>query len=694
MHPAMAARKAPARLKLDPDDRPIWHSRGQGEPKPEKPAKPPKRPRRWLRRLGYAGAILGVWGVIALGLAVAYYAHDLPDVGKLSRIERRPNVTLAAADGTTLANFGDLYGEWLPLDAIPQALVQAVLATEDRRFYSHPGVDAWGLVRAAYANLRAGRAVQGGSTITQQLAKNVFLTGERTVKRKVQELMLALWLERRFSKDEILTLYLNRVYFGSGSYGVDAAARRYFEKSGRQVTLPEAALLAGLLKAPTRLSPANAPQLAQARARLVLNNMVEAEVLGAGAAKAAQQQLAKLTVKRPAGQGARYFADWVLDQLNDLIDAPGRDLLVLTTLDPKLQRMAEQSVEAGLARDGERLDVEQSALVAMTPEGAIRAMVGGRNYLDSQFNRATQAMRQPGSAFKLFVYLAALEAGIRPEDGFPDAPIKIGKWEPRNYTPGYAGQVSVRESLAKSINTVAVRLSEQVGRSRVRDAAARLGVVIDGTPTPAIALGAYETTLLALTGAYATMADNGIPPIAHGVLEVRDTQGQVLYRRQGSGAGHAVSPVILGQLDSMLQGVMREGTGRGARLDRPAAGKTGTTSDYRDAWFVGYTADLVAGVWVGNDDASAMNKVTGGGLPAQIWKDFMAQAATGQPPRELPAQALALTASTSRAPVESSGGGLLDRIGRFLSGGGGEASGSKPSRNINDDPTFRHTDRP
>jgi penicillin-binding protein 1A len=533
--------------------------------------------------------------------------------------------------------------------------------------------------------------VQGGSTITQQLAKNVFLTGERTMKRKVQELMLALWLERRFSKDEILALYLNRVYFGAGSYGVDAAARRYFEKSARHLTLAESAMLAGLLKAPTRLSPASAPALAQGRARLVLDNMVAAEALGAGAAKAAAQQLAKLTVRRPAGQGARYFADWIIDQLTDLIDAPGRDLLVMTTLDPRLQRMAEQAVEAGLARDGERLEVEQAALVAMAPDGAIRAMVGGRNYQDSQFNRATQAIRQPGSAFKLFVYLAALESGVRPDDMSLDAPIKIGKWEPKNYTPGYAGQVSVRESLAKSINTVAVRLSEQAGRGRVRDAAARLGVGIDAAPTPAIALGAYETTLVALTGAYATLADDGVPPIGHGVIEVRDNQGKVLYRRQGSGAGRAVSPVILAQLDGMLQGVLRDGTGRAARLDRPAAGKTGTTSDYRDAWFVGYTAELVAGVWVGNDDSSPMNRVVGGGLPAQIWREFMLQASAGQPARELPAQLVAQAApSVARAPATPAPAneGLLDRIGRFLSGGG-----SAPPARMEDDPTFRR-DRP
>lgn len=690
----MAGRNAPIRIKVDPADRPARHGdRDPGE-SPAKPAKktarkPPRPPRRWLRRLGYAAAILAVWLGIAGGLALAYYAHDLPDVGKLGRIERRPNITIAAADGSTLANFGDLYGEWLSLEDLPQTLVQAVLSTEDRRFYSHYGVDPLGLLRAVIANIRAGHMVQGGSTITQQLAKNVFLTGERTVKRKVQELMLALWLERRFGKDEILALYLNRVYFGAGSYGVDAAARRYFEKSARHLALPEAAMLAGLLKAPTRLSPANAPALAQTRARQVLSNMVEAGTLGSGAASNAVAQLAKLTVKRPAGQGARYFADWVLDQLNDLIDAPGRDLLVLTSLDPAMQRAAEQAVEAGLARDGERLDVEQAAVVAMAPDGAIRAMVGGRNYIDSQFNRATQAVRQPGSAFKLFVYLAALESGIRPDDTFPDAPIKIGKWEPRNYTPGYAGQMTVRDSLAKSVNTVAVRLSEQVGRNRVRDMAARLGVAINGTPTPAIALGAYETTLLALTGAYATMTDNGVPPLPHGVIEVRDNTGRALYRRQGSGTGQAVDPVVLAQMDGLLQGVVRDGTGRAARLNKPAAGKTGTTSDYRDAWFVGYTADLVAGVWVGNDDSSAMNKVTGSGLPALIWRDFMTQATAGQPSRELPAQLMA--AATPAAPLArapDSGGGLFDRIGRFLSGGA-----SAPAGHIDNDPTFRR-DRP
>jgi penicillin-binding protein 1A len=588
-----------------------------------------------LRRLASWAAALTIWaGLGGLGLVV-WYAYDLPDVNRLGAVEHSPTVTLLDLKGNEIASFGELYSGALELSKLPPALIRAVLATEDRRFYDHFGLDLIGLARAAYVNLRARRIVQGGSTITQQLAKNLFLTPERTWKRKIQETLLALWLEYKFSKDHILGLYLERVYLGAGTYGVEAAARKYFGKPVTRLDLAQSAMLAGLLKAPSRYAPTRDPALAGARARQVLANMVANGDLTTAQAAAAGRRPAALAWRRRAGRGARYFADWALEQVRRYLGHAERDLVVVTTLDRRLQRAAEAAVEAALAGDGAKLGVTQGALVALTPRGAVRAMVGGRSYAQSQFNRVTQARRQPGSAFKMMVYLAALEAGMAPDDVLQDEPVRVGEWRPRNYSGRHEGAVSLRQALARSINSVAVKVSERAGRQRVIAAARRLGITAPLEPHPSLALGAAEVSLLELAAAYAALANGGQGLWPHGITEIRDRGGAVLYRRQGSGPGRVIAPRQVAALNDMLGAVLSEGTGKAARLERPAAGKTGTSQDFRDAWFVGYTADLVAGVWLGNDDGAPMKRVSGGGLPARLWRAFMGEAHAGLPARPL-----------------------------------------------------------
>ncbi len=602
--------------------------------KASKPKSAPKRDtkakRGTLAALLYWGMVAGVWLVIAIFGVVVWYSKDLPDVRQQGLAGGRPSVTLLAKDRSELFRFGDLYGEALRPDELPASLPHAVIATEDRRFYSHFGIDLLGLARAVTVNLGAGRIVQGGSTISQQLAKNLFLTPERTLKRKIQEVLLAFWLEWRFSKDEILGLYLNRVYFGAGTYGVEAASRKYFGVSARRVGVLESAVLAGLLKAPSRLAPSRNPKAALQRAEVVLANMVRAGYLTEAEADAAKQ--AKLRARsRRRISGARYFADWILEQVPDYVGHSDADLVVVTTLAPKLQDSADRLVETLLARQGEKHRIGQAALLAMTPDGAVRAMVGGRDYRDSQYNRAVQARRQPGSTFKPVVYLAGLESGLDPDSILVDKPIEIDGWRPRNFDGRHRGRMTLRDALARSINSVAVQVSERAGRRRVIETARQLGIASRLRPHPSLALGTNEVGLLELTGAYAAFANGGFGVLAHGIQEIRATGGRMLYKRRGGGAGRVVATRQLDQMHDMLQAVIARGSGRRARLDRPAAGKTGTTQEARDAWFVGFTGQLVAGVWLGNDDASPMHDVSGGGFAALLWRDFMTAAHQGLP---------------------------------------------------------------
>ncbi|MCH8139433.1 MAG: transglycosylase domain-containing protein, partial [Proteobacteria bacterium] len=496
------------------------------------------------------GTVGAVWAVIAFSVLAAWYATELPDVEQAFNATRRPTVTVLAADGSPLATIGDVYGRPAGLDELPKALTQAVLATEDRRFYRHFGLDVIGLARAMKANLQAGRIVQGGSTITQQVAKNLFLTPERTIKRKIQELLLALWLEHKFTKDQILTIYLNRVYLGAGTFGVDAAARRYFDKPAAEVNLYEAALLAGLLKAPSRYNPARHQDRAARRTSQVLAAMTDAGFITAD--QAAQARREKTRGRAAAGAQARYFTDWVLAQVSAYVGPADRDLTVITTLNPAYQRIAEAELVALLDGEGRKRRVGQGALVLMDPDGAVRAMVGGRSYDASQFNRATQALRQPGSAFKPFVYLAGLEDGLRPGHKLDDARITVEGWSPRNYGRKYLGRVTLREAFARSLNSVAVRVSETAGRDRVVAAARRLGITSELAAHPAIALGASEVTLIELTGAYATFANQGRGAWPYGILEVRGPEGEVLYARAGGGPGRLVAPRTVEDMTDMM----------------------------------------------------------------------------------------------------------------------------------------------
>ncbi len=645
---------------------------------------PPPRRGGFLRFI----VLAALWCCIAGMGVIGFFALTLPDTGDLAAVQRKPSITLLANDGSLIATYGDLFGEPLRLKQMPKYLPEAVIATEDRRFYSHFGIDPIGLARAAFANLRAGHVVQGGSTITQQLAKNLFLTPDRTFTRKIQEALLALWLEHKFSKQQILEIYLNRVYLGAGTYGVDAAAHRYFNKSARDVSLYEAAVIAGLLRAPSRFSPANDRERAAKRAQQVLANMADAGFITAAQAQAAARQQTQLAKTPSISRGSRYFADWIVDQINGFSGTQNRDLVVTTTLDPKMQAAGEKSITDTLDRDGEKYEVGQGALVAMTPDGAIRAMVGGDDYADSQFNRATQALRQPGSSFKPIVYLAAVEHGLRPSDHFIDQPIRIGKWTPHNFENKYRGDVTVAEAVALSLNSVAAQVVQRVGVGNVIATARQLGITADLAHDASLALGTSEVTLIELTAAYAPFASGGNGAWPYGIVEIRDAHGGVIYRRDGSGPGRVIDPATAGIMNQLLSGVIAYGTGKAARLDRPAAGKTGTTQDSRDALFVGYTADLLCGVWFGNDDDSPMKNVTGGTLPARTWHEFMTAATRGMPVRPLPGEnAPALVGyggvaapapsapSNPIAPVASGLRNLLDHI--F---GGGDSS-KPPARN-------------
>ena len=590
--------------------------------RPRSPRPPRPRRRRIGRRLLRVGAVSTAAALVAMAAVALWFARDLPDPRTIASVIRAPTATLLDIGGGTIARFGAAVGDPVAVDRLPPWLPAAVIATEDRRFYRHPGLDPRGIVRAAFSNLRAGGVREGGSTITQQLAKNLFLTHERHFKRKVQELLLAIWLERHLSKDEILALYLNRVYFGAGAYGVDAAARRYFGKPAAEVSLAEAALLAGLLKAPSRYAPTVNPAGARQRAATVLEDMVEAGFIDRPRAEAVLAQPAALTF-RPAPRPGRHFADWVRDQLPDYLGGhSGADLAVETTLDLDLQGAAETVIAERMAGAREAEGVGQVALVAMTGGGAIRAMVGGLDYGASSYNRAIAALRQPGSAFKLFVYLAALEHGLSPASRLDDAPLTVDGWQPRNYADRYRGPVTLREALAHSINTVAVRVTERVGRGTVVAAARRLGITSALSPHPSIALGAVEVTLIELTAAYAAIANGGLGVWPHAVVAA-SSDGRTLYRRRGSGPGRVVEDATARALQGMLRAVVAEGTGGAVRSVAGAAGKTGTSQAHRDAWFVGYAGDLVTGVWVGNDDSSPTRGVVGGGLPARIWRDFM-----------------------------------------------------------------------
>ena len=641
----MAPRQAGKKRNADVRPRPQDRNGGTPAPRRQRDDSPPRQPRKKKRagkrrsgfgRLIYWGAVLALWAVIAaIGLLVWIGAH-LPPIQSLEIPKRPPSVLILGANGATLATRGDMGGAEVPLRELPDYVPNAFVAIEDRRFYSHHGIDPWGILRAGARDVLHRGATQGGSTITQQLAKNLFLTQERTVTRKLQEAVLALWLEHKFSKAQILELYLNRVYFGSGAYGIEAAAQRYFGKSARKLTLPEAAMLAGLVQSPSRLAPTRNPDGAERRAGMVIAAMAELKMIGDEAAKRALITPAR-AIKPSGGGSVNYVADWVMDAVDDLIGHVDQDIVVETSIDPALQTAAEQSLDDVLAQKGDKLDVSEGALVAMTPDGIVRALVGGRNYAESQFNRAIAARRQPGSAFKPFVYLTALEHGLTPDTVREDKPISVQGWRPENFEHEYLGPVTLTQALANSLNTVSVRLTMEVGPPAVVRTAYRLGIESKLEPNASIALGTSEVSVIELVSAYATFANGGLAVAPHVVERIRATDGKTLYTRSTQALGRIVDPRYIGMMNTMMRETLVSGTAR--RADLPgwlAAGKTGTSQDFRDAWFIGYTSRLVTGVWLGNDDNSPTKKAVGGGLPVEIWSRFMRTAHQGIAPSALP----------------------------------------------------------
>ncbi|MBX7146293.1 MAG: PBP1A family penicillin-binding protein [Alphaproteobacteria bacterium] len=563
------------------------------------------------------------WGTLFIASLIGWLAYDLPDPNELNYKQSAPSVTLMTNNNLILATYGDLYGEKIPLEKIPESIINSVLATEDRRFYSHIGIDIMGIIRAFYINFHQNKISQGGSTITQQLAKNIFLTPKRTWRRKGQEILLSLWLEQKFTKKEILELYLNRVYFGSGVYGIDAATRKFFNKPVDQISLFESAMLAGLLKAPARYNPINDPKLAQERARLVLQNMVDAQFI---TQDAAERSLADNYVPIPTKNNrlGAYFSDWILDQIPNYINLTNnKNIIVTTTLNPVLQQIAEEETVKILSEQGSHYNATQAALISMKKNGAIQTMIGGQDYKKSQFNRATQAKRQPGSSFKAFVFLTGFEQGLTPDTIMNDTPISIGNWHPDNYNNRYYGSVSLRQAFALSLNSIAVQISEGVGPKRIVRTAKRLGIKTDLNPTASIALGTEEVTLLELTGAYGSFANQGKLVEPRGIQEIKDSDGHILYQfKDPTPSKTVIDREYVDNMLDILANVVTSGTGKAAGFGQPAAGKTGTSQNFRDAWFIGFTSDLITGVWFGNDDYSPMDKTTGGTLPALLWHNF------------------------------------------------------------------------
>ena len=690
--PQFGLAAALADLRLDPKDR-----IPSAEEKPKKPAakgkivedeedagplpRPPPRERKVrgksmtrrrsrsrsrisLLRLLYWGAVLSLWAVIlGVGLVIWVGAH-LPPIQSLEIPKRPPTIEIVGVDGSVLAQRGEMAGANVALKDLPPYLPEAFIAIEDRRFYSHHGVDPYGILRAALTNALHRGVSQGGSTLTQQLAKNLFLTQERTLQRKLQEAELAIWLERKYSKAEILELYLNRVYFGSGAYGVEAASQRYFGKSARTVSLTEAAMLAGLVKSPSRLAPNRNPEGAEKRAQTVLAAMAESKFITEAQAQASIAHPA-ISVK-PAGAGTiNYVADWIGEVLDDLVGQIEQSIVVETTIDPKLQSVAEAVVIDELAAKSAKFNVTQGALVAMSADGAVRAMVGGRNYAESQYNRAVTAKRQPGSAFKPFVYLTAIEAGLTPETIRLDAPLDVRGWKPENYSHEYFGPVTLTQALAMSLNTVAVRLGLEVGPKNVVRTAHRLGISSKLEVNASIALGTSEVSLTELVGAYAPFANGGLSVSPHVVTRIKTLDGKVIYFRQKDEPNQVIEPRNVAMMNVMMEQTLISGTARKAEIPGwIAAGKTGTSQDFRDAWFIGYTANLVTGVWLGNDDNSPTKKATGGGLPVEAWTRFMRAAHQGVPVVALQAAqtgqfsnlaqiASQITAPTPPTPVNS-----------------------------------------
>ncbi len=608
------------------------------------------------------GFVAALWCALIIGAILLWYARELPNITKAMVFERRPTITIKASNGEIVDRYGDIKGEIVDVKNLPPHIINAILATEDRRFYSHFGMDLRGFTRAVAVNVKQGGFVQGGSTITQQLAKNLFLTRDRTLKRKIQELILSFQLERELTKDEILSAYLNRVYLGSGAYGLDAAANVYFGKPAKSLNLRESAVIAGLLKAPSRYSPNSNPELSAQRTKVVMQSMVDAGYIEQSELEAYKKIPPTPRRKPSSGNSVRYFTDYIISQLDDLIGTIDQDVIVETTLDVAVQREMEEAITKAILRYGPEHNAEQAASLFMRNDGAVISMMGGRNYSTSEYNRATDALRQPGSSFKPFVYLTAIESGMNMYSQIEDKKVTSGRYRPKNFGGLYYGWVSLEKALTKSLNTVAVSLMRKVGASEVIDTARRLGITADLEPNLSTALGSSAVPMIQMVTAYTTLARGGSAVDPYSIKRIKDKQDNVLYERTApSTIRRVIEPNDVAQINSMMRSVVEAGTGTRARIPYPAAGKTGTTQDYRDAWFIGFTNRYTGAVWFGNDDNSPMKKLTGGSAPASVWKEVMIKAQTRG------GKAYNTFAAVDTSKFKRSFGGLMD---------GGESDGS------------------
>jgi penicillin-binding protein 1A len=587
----------------------------------------PGRSRRTLRMIVRIALFGIVAAIAALVIAVLVTMAALPNYSDLTQKPNGQTIRVHASDGSVLVTLGPSYGDWLPYDRIPTPMRDAIVAVEDRRFYSHIGIDPIGIARSVYVARRLrenGRRLQGASTITQQLARNIFLTNAYNFGRKFREIILALAMERKFSKQQILELYLNRVYFGGGSYGVDAASRKFFGHPGDHLSLAEAAVIAGLVKAPSHYSPSADPQAARDRAQVVLEVMQDAGAITP--AQAADAHLDQVQfAPEPKQNSVRYFTDWALAQLDTLVDEQNQPLEVWTTLDPRMQKAATDAITRGTPAG------LQGALISMENDGAVRAMVGGTDYVTSIYNRAVQAQRQPGSSFKLFVYLAALESGMKPSDPVVDQPVTIDGWSPRNSSRRFLGQIDVRNAFALSINTVAAEIGQKVGFETVADMAHRFGISTPINTHPSMVLGTSDVKLIDMTRAFAAISNNGVGVTPYGIAKVALPDGTVLYQHQADQPRVLVAPNVAAEMTDLLQTAVNTGTARAAQIGRPVAGKTGTTSSNKDGWFLGFSSGLTTGVWMGRDDAKPAPGLSGGASPARAFSAYMQVALQTRP---------------------------------------------------------------
>ncbi len=578
----------------------------------------------WFFVLLKTGIALALMGLLIIGIFVAIARNEIKGFEDLKSSPNGQMIRVRAADGTVIQTLGPSFGRWVSVKQLPKDMKDAMVAVEDRRFYYHPGVDPIGIVRSFYVRATSGKWSQGGSTITQQLARTVYLNNRREFGRKIREIILSMAIETKFSKDQILELYLNKVYFGGGAFGVDAASRKFFDHGAEELTLAESAIIAGLVKAPSHYSPTADAQAAIGRAGVVIEVMQDAGMITA--AQAAEVKPAKVKLASQKSQDSvRYFTDWALPQLDGLIDETDKPIDVWTTIDLSMQRAASASLSAHVPRGS------QGAVVTLDRDGAVRAMVGGTDYAKSNYNRAVTALRQPGSSWKAFVYLAALEAGFRPDDKVVDEPVTIDGWSPKNSGGSYAGEITLRTAFAYSKNTVAAKIGAEVGTSAIANMARRFGISTPISTGPAMVLGSSETRVIEMTRAFASIAAKGRSVTPYAISKVTTIDGDVIYRHKATTGTQLVQPYVAAGVTDLMQSAVTAGSGRAAQIGRPVAGKTGTTSSNKDGWFLGFSSGLTTGVWMGRDDARAVGNLQGGNAPATAWGSYMRVAVAKRP---------------------------------------------------------------